>query len=90
MMDRWGRRKICFVADIGLFLGASLVCAAQTVSMIVVGKTIEGFFRSMIGTALTVSMRLCTVAETSLREKQGLVRLRKIQNLVRHQEELVD
>jgi hypothetical protein len=46
------------MADIGLFLGAALVCAAQTVPMIVVGKTIEGFFRSMIGTALTVSMRL--------------------------------
>jgi MFS family permease len=58
-MDRWGRRKICFVAATGLFLGTLLVCAAQTVSMIVVGKAIEGFFRSMVATALTVSRRLC-------------------------------
>jgi hypothetical protein len=53
-MDHWGRRKICLVADIGLFIGSLIVCAAQTESMIIIGKAIEGFFRSMVATTLTV------------------------------------
>lgn len=54
IIDQWGRRKICFVANIGLFLGGLLVCLAQKVSMLISGKTIEGFFKSMLATSLTV------------------------------------
>jgi MFS family permease len=67
-MDQWGRRKICFVANIGLFLGGLLVCLAQKVSMLISGKAIEGFFKSMLATSLTVRIRLSyIVSDTSLR-----------------------
>jgi MFS family permease len=70
MMDHWGRRKICFVANIGFFLGGLLVCLAQKVSMLISGKTIEGFFRSMVATSITVRTRhIYTVSEISLRAR---------------------
>lgn len=64
MMDHWGRRKICLLANIGLFLGGLLVCLAQRVPMLMSGKTIEGFFRSMVATSVTVRI---AVSESSSR-----------------------
>ncbi|PSN33977.1 hypothetical protein C0J52_21998 [Blattella germanica] len=53
-IESWGRRFISFWASSGMVVGWALICIAQNVSTLIVGRITEGFSRSMLCTSLTI------------------------------------
>jgi MFS family permease len=53
-MDIWGRRKINFFGNIGMVVGWLLITFAGNAAMLISGRIVEGFCRSILATCITV------------------------------------
>ncbi|PSN45472.1 hypothetical protein C0J52_08666 [Blattella germanica] len=53
-MDVWGRRKMNILGNIGMAIGWLLIMFANNVTMLICGRIIEGFSRSVLATSITV------------------------------------
>ncbi|KAJ9586663.1 hypothetical protein L9F63_019765 [Diploptera punctata] len=53
-MDFWGRKKLNIIGSVGMILGWLLITVAQNALMVVFGRVLEGFSRSVLATAITV------------------------------------
>lgn len=53
-MDIWGRRKINFIGNVGMVTGWLLITFAWNAAMLISGRIVEGFARSILATCITV------------------------------------
>jgi MFS family permease len=53
-MDIWGRRKINMIGNIGMVIGWFLITFAGNAAMLISGRVVEGFSRSILATCITV------------------------------------
>ncbi|KAJ9583150.1 hypothetical protein L9F63_022512, partial [Diploptera punctata] len=53
-MDIWGRWKMNIIGDLGMIVGWILIIFAENIPMLIVGRVLEGFSRSILATAIMV------------------------------------
>jgi MFS family permease len=53
-MDIWGRRNINLIGNIGMVIGWLLITFAGNAAMLISGRIVEGFARSVLATCITV------------------------------------
>jgi MFS family permease len=53
-MDIWGRRNINMLGNVGMVVGWLLITFAGGVAMLISGRIVEGFSRSILATCITV------------------------------------
>jgi MFS family permease len=53
-MDIWGRRNINMIGNVGMVVGWLLITFAENAAMLICGRIVEGFSRSILATCITV------------------------------------
>jgi MFS family permease len=53
-MDIWGRRNINMLGNVGMAVGWLLITFAEDAAMLISGRIVEGFSRSILATSITV------------------------------------